>query len=214
MSQPPPNNATLMPETSTAAAATVSGGSSSSNNNGGKSRRSQTAVAIGATIAGLLSFKIADWMLLVVPQRELLLALTILLALAFYVLSRVLADRFYKNDLYVDEFEQFVLAVLDFIALLLIFVAVQYAAQFLTDLFVLTGPPPLPTLLLCLAVLLVIAFAVVPYVRSDLLAPAGMVPGEEDDEAEAEAAEQEEDENDEDEVELETKEMYVGRADD
>lgn len=134
-----------------------------------RSQRSQTAVAIGATLAGLLSFKIADWMLQVVPQRELLLALTLLLAVLFRAVSVVATDRFYQNDLYIDEFEQFILAVLDFLALLLVFVSVQYAAQFVTDLFTVHGIPLLPTALYCLIVLLFIALSFVPFVRSDLM---------------------------------------------
>jgi hypothetical protein len=136
-----------------------------------RSARSQAAVAIGATLAALLSGKIAAWFIRIVPQLELLLAFTFILAVIFNVLSAFAAKRFYWNDRRLDGFEQFILAVLDFLALLLAFVGVQYAAEFLSNLFDRDGLPALPVLILCVAVVIFVALGFVPFVRADLLAP-------------------------------------------
>jgi len=133
-----------------------------------QTRRSAIAVATSLTLAGLLSFRAADWFIVIVPQRELLLLLTLLFAVLFHALSTFLGKLF-VSDTYLDEFERFILILLDFLAILLFFMGVQYAALILTELFTLYGFPPLSDFLLSVAVLLYLAFNFVPFVRSDLL---------------------------------------------
>src|SRR5277367_4651037 len=123
--------------------------------------------AYAVTLAGLLSFGVASLLLLFVEQKELLLAITALIA-AYCVGLWKAVKQCSLRDRRINRHESFWLNAIALIKLLAFFVSMQYAMQIALDLFT-ASAVKLPNLVLMLAGLLVVALSFVPFVSDTIL---------------------------------------------
>ncbi len=123
--------------------------------------------AYAATLAGLMSFGLAALLLVFVEQRELLLAITALIAVLFVGLWKA-AEKWSLRDKRIDRCESFTLNTLALFKILAFFVSVQYVMQIALDLFT-TSNVKLPNLVLMLACLIMLGLSFVPFVTDTIL---------------------------------------------
>jgi hypothetical protein len=113
-------------------------------------------------LASLLSYPAASTFTALVDERELLLALGVLLTLYMPGIQAAARWWFLADDGRIDAFERFWLYVLDFLGWLFYFFTLQIAIGIATTLIVAWPMPNVLELLLNLAVMLVIILALVP----------------------------------------------------
>lgn len=120
-----------------------------------------------AVLAGLVSYGVAEWMLIFVEQVELLLVFTALGA-CLMVGARRAYEEWALRDRRIDRFEAFVLDFFSLFKLILFFCAGQYVIRIVKNWFLLGGLK-LPNVLLMIGVLVMLALAFVPFVTSTIL---------------------------------------------
>jgi hypothetical protein len=128
---------------------------------------SKTAASTGGYapwLAGFVSLGISSFLLYLVELRELLLVLTVVLAVFLFALKAGLKALFLR-DHYLDGGESFGLDFVTFIQLISVFCAVQYVIAIAFDL-VKISHIQLPDLLLVLVVLIVAALSMLPFLQT------------------------------------------------
>jgi amino acid transporter len=123
--------------------------------------------AYAITLAGVFSFGLANLLQQFVEQKELLLAITALVA-ALCVGLWEAAKQWSLRDRRINRWESFTLNTIVLFKLLAFFVCVTIAMQIVLDLFV-TSTVKLPNLILMLAGLLMVALSFVPFVSDTIL---------------------------------------------
>jgi hypothetical protein len=123
--------------------------------------------AYAITLAGVFSFGLASWLQQLVEQKELLLAMTALIA-AFCVGLWQAMKQWSLRDWRINRCESFALNTIALFKLLAFFVSMQIAMQIMLDLFM-TSSVKLPNLVLILAGMLMVALGFVPFVSDTIL---------------------------------------------
>jgi vacuolar-type H+-ATPase subunit I/STV1 len=114
------------------------------------------------TLASILSYPAAATAVALVDERELLLALGVLLTLYAPAIQQVAHWWFLRDDGRIDAFERFWLYVLSFLGWLFYFFTLQMVLGIATELVVAWPMPNVLELLLYAAVMLVLILALVP----------------------------------------------------
>lgn len=123
--------------------------------------------AYAITLAGVFSFGLTSWLQQLVEQKELLLAMTALIAGLCVGLWKA-TKQWSLRDKRINRLESFALNTIALFKMLAFFVSVNFGMQIMLDLFM-TSSVKLPNLILILAGLLMVALGFVPFVSDTIL---------------------------------------------